>query len=227
MCLCRARPEPGFTGSTLGNVEACEIKPAKNPRIYIYMYTHVCEKRRARLLRAARPHGLVRTRAAAPPPSACPAPAAVARFGEDARPPSLLCLLCWQSAANRAGDPRRTLNGGLVKRWSRVPLSPGRSQSPAAESKALRARPWAASLQCHSRLRRVLGLRSLSSEGVAARQGPGGSRGSPSPASGTSSWVAAHAQERSRSCLPSAAAASLTPPLPSPALATPGRRPPL
>lgn len=160
-----------------------------------------------------------------PPPAL--RPAAVARFGEDARPPSLLCLLCWQSAANRAGDPRRTLNGGLVKRWSRVPLSPGRSQSPAAESKALRARPWAVSLQCHSRLRRVLGLRSLSSEGVAARQGPGGSRGSPSPASGTSSWVAAHAQERSRRW--SAAAASLMPPPPppSPAPATPGRRPPL
>lgn len=223
MCLCRARPEPGFTGSTLGNVEACEIKPAKNPRIYIY--THVCEKRRARLLRAARPHGLVRTRAAAPPPSACPAPRRRGAIwgGRTSSVPLVPPVLAERSEQGRGPAP--DVEWGLVKRWSRVPLSPGRSQSPAAESKALRARPWAASLQCHSRLRRVLGLRSLSSEGVAARQGPGGSRGSPSPASGTSSWVAAHAQERSRRW--SAAAASLRPPPPSPAPATPGRRPPL
>lgn len=177
MCLCRARPEPGFTGSTLGNVEACEIKPAKNPRIYIYMYTHVCEKRRARLLRAARPHGLVRTRAAAPPPSACPAPRRRGAIwgGRTSSVPLVPPVLAERSEQGRGPAP--DVEWGLVKRWSRVPLSPGRSQSPAAESKALRARPWAASLQCQSRQRRVLVCGHSAARGLRRGRGLAGAAG--------------------------------------------------
>lgn len=69
------------------------------------------------------------------------------------------------------------LNGGLVKRRSRVPLSPGRSQSPAAESKALRARPWAASLQCQSRQRRVLVCGHSAARGLRRGRGLAGAAG--------------------------------------------------